>query len=214
MPEIAEGSHLRVERIRQKQLAYLGMRLVEAICCLICAFVHIEGFLHYQEPFPHEMLFCGLYAGYFLISFYSFLFHFWKCCALNYLVESVISGSGFLLFIVSAFVSMYHAETDIHLQYLSDDEEGYHRFFVYCRLQSLGATITAQIFLIHCCLSMDLAGFLEKLHRVLIRNISGPNELPSHEACEELRLHPFWIPMWTTMLNNMSCDCCRTDRAD
>uniref|UniRef100_A0A182PTT8 DUF7775 domain-containing protein n=1 Tax=Anopheles epiroticus TaxID=199890 RepID=A0A182PTT8_9DIPT len=135
---------------QQEKQAFLGMKLVET------------GFLHYPEPFPHEMLFCGLYASYFLISFYSFLFLYKGCCGLNYTVEAIVSGAAFLLFVVSAFVSMFHAEKDIHLQYLTDEEEWYHPFFVYCRLQSLGATITAQMFLVHCSLSLDLAGLLDR----------------------------------------------------
>uniref|UniRef100_A0A8W7P241 DUF7775 domain-containing protein n=1 Tax=Anopheles coluzzii TaxID=1518534 RepID=A0A8W7P241_ANOCL len=114
MPEIAAGSGVQTERDRtrqQEKQAFLGMKLVET------------GFLHYPEPFPHEMLFCGLYASYFLISFYSFLFLYKGCCGLNYTVEAIVSGAAFLLFVVSAFVSMYHAEKDIHLQYLTDEEE-------------------------------------------------------------------------------------------
>lgn len=180
------------------------------ICCLICAGLHIQGFLHYPEPFPHEMLFCGLYASYFLISFYSFLFLYKGCCGLNYTVEAIVSGAAFLLFVVSAFVSMYHAEKDIHLQYLTDEEEWYHPFFVYCRLQSLGATITAQMFLVHCSLALDLAGLLDRWFGRLggRRSVAeGGFSTEDVQASGRLKINPFWMPAWKAILKRLPCDC-------
>uniref|UniRef100_A0A182N1Z6 DUF7775 domain-containing protein n=1 Tax=Anopheles dirus TaxID=7168 RepID=A0A182N1Z6_9DIPT len=218
MPEItAAGSSAQAERVRirrQEKQAFLGMKLVETICCLICAGLHIQGFLHYPEPFPHEMLFCGLYASYFLISFYSFVFLYKDCCALNYAVEAVVSGGAFLLFVVSAFVSMYHAEKDIHLQYLTDEEEWYHQFFIYCRLQSLGATITAQMFLVHCSLALDLAGLLDRwfggLGGASARTSAVEEGLTvDAEACGRLQINPFWMPAVNEIRKRLPCDCAK-----
>ncbi|XP_050072685.1 uncharacterized protein LOC126560777 [Anopheles maculipalpis] len=181
------------------------------ICCLICAGLHIQGFLHYPEPFPHEMLFCGLYASYFLISFYSFVFLYMGCCALNYTVEAIVAGGAFLLFVVSAFVSMYHAENDIHLQYLTDKEEWYHRFFVYCRLQSLGATITAQMFLVHCSLALDLDGLLDRWFGGLggRRSIAEEGSADDVKATGRLQINPFWMPAYEALLKRLPCECCK-----
>ncbi|XP_049297140.1 uncharacterized protein LOC125771009 isoform X1 [Anopheles funestus] len=180
------------------------------ICCLICAGLHIQGFLHYPEPFPHEMLFCGLYASYFLISFYSWLFLRLDCCPLNYTVEAIVSGVGFLLFVVSAFVSMYHAERDIHLQYLTDEEEWYHQFFAYLRLQSLGAIITAQMFLVHCSLALDLAGLLDRWFGGLAgrRSVAEGGSVEGDvKANERLQINPFWMPAFEAIRKRLPCEC-------
>ncbi|KFB48109.1 AGAP004947-PA-like protein [Anopheles sinensis] len=195
-----------------------GRRGVAKICCLICAATHIRGFLHHQEPFPHEMLFCGLYASYFLISCYAFLFLYRGCCALCYTVEAVLSGVGFLLFVVSAFVSMYHAEQDIHLQYLSDEEEWYHQFFVYCRLQSLTATITAQVFLVHCSLALDLAGLLDRWFGRLGSRTSVVGEEVAgtldEQAAGRLQINPFWMPVWNAVWVRLPCGCAKDEVAE
>uniref|UniRef100_A0A182YKS0 DUF7775 domain-containing protein n=1 Tax=Anopheles stephensi TaxID=30069 RepID=A0A182YKS0_ANOST len=206
MPEIAAGNSGQAERDRtrrQEKQAFLGMKLVET------------GFLHYPEPFPHEMLFCGLYASYFLISFYSFLFLYKNCCALNYTVEAIVSGGAFLLFVVSAFVSMYHAENDIHLQYLTDEEEWYHQFFVYCRLQSLGATITAQMFLVHCSLALDLAGLLDRWFGGLAgrRSTLDGGSVDDVKASGRLQINPFWMPAFEALLKRLPCDCFKAETA-
>uniref|UniRef100_A0A182WM10 DUF7775 domain-containing protein n=1 Tax=Anopheles minimus TaxID=112268 RepID=A0A182WM10_9DIPT len=217
MAEIAAGSSGLAERDRtrrqQEKQAFLGMKLVETICCLICAGLHIQGFLHYPEPFPHEMLFCGLYASYFLISFYSMLFQYMDCFPLNYTVEAIVSGAAFLLFVVSAFVSMYHAETDIHLQYLTDEEEWYHPFFVYCRLQSLGATITAQMFLVHCSLALDLAGLLDRWFGGLAgRRSVGEDDLSEDaKANGRLQINPFWMPAFEAVMKRLPCECKKSE---
>ncbi|XP_035911337.1 uncharacterized protein LOC118511863 isoform X2 [Anopheles stephensi] len=159
------------------------------------------------------MLFCGLYASYFLISFYSFLFLYKNCCALNYTVEAIVSGGAFLLFVVSAFVSMYHAENDIHLQYLTDEEEWYHQFFVYCRLQSLGATITAQMFLVHCSLALDLAGLLDRWFGGLAgrRSTLDGGSVDDVKASGRLQINPFWMPAFEALLKRLPCDCFKAE---
>ncbi|XP_053675108.1 uncharacterized protein LOC128725392 [Anopheles nili] len=210
MPEISAGTSAERERTHQlEKQAFLGMKFAETISCLICAALHIQGFLHHPEPFPHEMLFCGLFASYFLISFYSFLFLLKGCSQVNYTVEAVVAGGAFLLFVVSAFVSMYHAEKDIHLQYLTDEEEWYHQFFIYCRMQSLSATITAQVFLVHCSLALELAGFLDRWFGGLAGRPLGTGTDP--EASERLQINPFWMPALIAIRKRFSCNCERNE---
>lgn len=105
--------------------------------------VHIIGFMYTPEPQPHEMIFCGTFFGFMLISFMA-TFGICMGSKIPVLLEAILAMLGFTLFTVCSIVSMYHAENDQHLMYLTDMEEWYHPFFHISRLQVKSLWIICQ----------------------------------------------------------------------
>lgn len=71
-------------------------------------------------------------------------------------MEAIIAVSGFILFILVAFISMYHCEVDFHMMYLTDIEEAKHHYFKLSRYQSFIALVEAYLFLMHGIFCIDM----------------------------------------------------------
>ncbi|GAB0098005.1 hypothetical protein DMENIID0001_136950 [Sergentomyia squamirostris] len=130
-------------------------KTLEAVLSLVCLVIHISGFLRKDEPLPHQFIFCGTFFGAFLVSLVgaiSLVIRF----EVSIFYEIGLSGFFFLLFLTTALVSMANAEKDIHLLFLTDQEEGEHAFFWINRCQSLFALTTSLIYLLHFMICLDL----------------------------------------------------------
>ncbi|XP_055693224.1 uncharacterized protein LOC129795766, partial [Lutzomyia longipalpis] len=126
-----------------------------------CLVIHILGFLYKHEPLPHQFIFCGTFFGAFLVSLIgamSILIRY----ELSIVSEIFLCGFFFVLFLITAIVSMFNAEQDVHLLFLTDSEEADHKFFRISCLQSLMGLITALTFLLHCTFCLDLLLITEK----------------------------------------------------
>jgi hypothetical protein len=94
----------------------LIFRVFEAIFCALCLAAHIVGFLDQKEPLPHELLFCGTFLGFLMLSVLGVVsliidgYH-------KLVIEAGIALSGFACFMADSFVSMHHGEKDFHLMY-------------------------------------------------------------------------------------------------
>uniref|UniRef100_A0A336LV73 CSON003005 protein n=1 Tax=Culicoides sonorensis TaxID=179676 RepID=A0A336LV73_CULSO len=136
--------------------------------------IHIIGFSHIEEPLPHELVFCGTYFAFLLISILGIIGF-----ILNYpstvLNEAIITFIGFLMYLIVSYLSMYNAEHDLHLQYLTDKEEAEHFFFKMSRIQSIASVTGTYLYLMHFVLCLDLL------------MITKPMEIDSEPGSSEAR---------------------------
>lgn len=145
---------------------------------LACIGIHVVGFSDEKEPFPHCMLMCGTYFGFFFVStiacigilppyvnFYELSIHklfaseFPALCmgiSIPLLGDVILNSLGALCFIVSSMVSMVAAEQDYHLMFLTDSEESQHDFFQMSRVQSITSLFAGLWFLMHTVLEVDM----------------------------------------------------------
>lgn len=88
---------------------FFSLRTVEGLLSFVCIIIHIWGFSDSEEPLPHEMIFCGTYFGFMLISLF---INFGVAYGVSYplQLEAIISFVGFSLFNITALLSMVHAE--------------------------------------------------------------------------------------------------------
>jgi hypothetical protein len=75
--------------------------------------------------------------------------------AFNYYIEGATALLGFVFFISSSIWTMVLVEIDEHLPWLSETQEYEHPFFIHNRVQSVGALITAFMFLLHLIFTID-----------------------------------------------------------
>ncbi|XP_037916892.1 uncharacterized protein LOC119655194 isoform X2 [Hermetia illucens] len=100
------------------------------------------------------MFFCGTYFAFTLVSIFSMAmicFH----IDVHLIIQAAVNGIAAACFIIGSIVSMYHAENDFHLMYLSDVEESEHEFFVICKTQSIVSLITGLAFMLHATFTVD-----------------------------------------------------------
>lgn len=88
---------------------FFSLRTVEGLLSVVCMIIHIWGFIDPEEPLPHEMIFCGTYFGFMLISLFT---NFGVVYEVTYPLEleAIISFVGFALFNITSLISMGHAE--------------------------------------------------------------------------------------------------------
>ncbi|XP_055390468.1 uncharacterized protein LOC129619305 [Condylostylus longicornis] len=121
---------------------------------IICLVYHINGTLYSVEPQPHTVFFCGTFVGFLIISLLSQIRMLLGATSPP-IMESIIAVIGSIAYYFSAFASMYYAEKDFHLMYLSDEEEGRHEFFVICKSQSISSLVCGSIYLLHAVYAID-----------------------------------------------------------
>ncbi|XP_073823648.1 uncharacterized protein [Musca autumnalis] len=136
------------------QQVWFLLKTLEAIMSGICLSLHVMG-LDKVEPIPHVMFYCGTYFAFTLLTTFGSLGILLGRPA-KPLMEAIINGTGALMFILASLLSMYHAERDFHLMYLSDFEEPQHAFFRHCKQQSIASLITGLLFLLHCTFAVDI----------------------------------------------------------
>lgn len=128
--------------------------------------IHIIGFSHAEEPLPHELVFCGTFFAFLVISILGAI-----GIVLNYpttlIMEAIITGLGFVMYLIVSFLAMFNAEQDHHLQYLTDKEEAQHFFFMMSRIQSIASLVGTFLFLMHFVICMDLLMIKKPLNEPL-----------------------------------------------
>ncbi|XP_055546296.1 uncharacterized protein LOC129730762 [Wyeomyia smithii] len=193
MPTIQEPVSRLEENLHREKLTFLGMKFLETIWSLTCCALHVLSALEESEPTKLE-IFCAIYVICAIVSFLKLIFIGCGCCKIHYRSEEIISLTGFMICAVSGFITMYRVEQDIHMQYLTDKEEWYHKFFVYSRFESIFAMQTSGLFLIHGVLVLDLTGELDKIFGKLENGaiLENSNNRDA-EAYRRLQLNPFWI---------------------
>ncbi|XP_038120863.1 uncharacterized protein LOC119770305 [Culex quinquefasciatus] len=183
MPDISPEEDLTKER-----QSLVGLKFLEAIWCLICFSIQVDGLLDKREPFPHEYPVVISYALFTLIPLSSALVQV-GCTELapRYRTEAAVSVVAFLVLLACGFRAMYNVEVDIHMRYLNDREEAKHTFFVRSRLQSIFSIQAAGLFLVHGVFMLDLLGVLDR---------GAVSVAVVDQSDQKLRLTPFWLPVW------------------
>lgn len=143
--------------------------------------IHIIGFSHFEEPLPHELVFCGTFFAFLVISTLGTIE-----IALNrsimVIMEAIITGFGFVMYLIVAFLAMFNAEHDHHLYYLTDKEETQHFFFKMSRIQSILSLVGTFQFLMHFVICMDLSIIKMPLLK------ADPSEIESRSIFEPMNL--------------------------
>ncbi|XP_030570479.1 uncharacterized protein LOC115769695 [Drosophila novamexicana] len=134
---------------------WLLFRALEMIFESICMAIHIAASLHFAEPMPHCLLFCGTFVGYLLLAFIRWVRLISGQRTLLH-PAMFISLSGMLLHFICALLSMNYAENDFHLKYMGPQEELDHVFFGFCKRQSVVCIVTGAIYLLQAILLLDL----------------------------------------------------------
>ncbi|XP_055631886.1 uncharacterized protein LOC129771837 [Toxorhynchites rutilus septentrionalis] len=178
------------DRKNEKQ-AILSMKFLQAICCIVCVATHILGFIDDTEPQFHEVLFCGVYAGYALVTIFSSLCMLRGLRKINYIIEAVVSLSGFVAFIGCGFIAMFYVEHDIHMRYFTQRQERNHLFFIHSRQESIFSMVAAGIFLMEGSFMLDILGVFEKLFEPT--TAEAIRERKKAKVYQRLRLKPFWF---------------------
>ncbi|XP_017841615.1 uncharacterized protein LOC108599323 [Drosophila busckii] len=109
---------------------------LELIACAICFGIHIAGSSYLSEPLPHNVIFCGTFGGYMLVSIF-------------------INVVGMLMHFTCAICSLYYAETDFHLIFMGPQQELSHIFFSYCKMQSVASLVAGATYMLHGTLILD-----------------------------------------------------------
>ncbi|XP_055843766.1 uncharacterized protein LOC129910412 [Episyrphus balteatus] len=129
-------------------------KLIETLLGSTCMIFHIQGFLDDRQPLPHQMYFCGTFFGFTIIAIFGNI-GISLGSRPSMLIEAIVSGVASLFFILSSIFSMYHAEKDFHLMYLSDYEESIHPFFAISKKQSITALCCGLFYMLHTVFAVD-----------------------------------------------------------
>ena len=137
------------------------IRCLECIGSFGCFVAHMFSVFQIKESYPHDVLFCGTFTSFILVSILAITYQ--SIGVFNYYIEGATALIGFVFFITSSIWTMVLVEIDEHLPWLSEMQEYEHPFFINNRVQSVGALITAFIFLLHLIFTIDyLANKSEK----------------------------------------------------
>lgn len=91
---------------------------------------------------------------------------------------------------------------DIHVMYLTDQEEYKHPFFQYNRTQSIVSLITSLVFLMHAIFLMDMILILPPTNTIDILESSENVSVHSNmefQADNHLQLFCFLVPLWQSI---------------
>ena len=123
------------------------LHVIEGLCSLGLALFHIFRFNDPQEPTQQQPIFLSVFFVYIFISTVGvYLIVKQK---LNFVFDAVVVLCGFMVFLLLSITSMHDAESDSHLEILTDAEEAFHPYFKDNRIQSIAALATSFVFLMH-----------------------------------------------------------------
>ncbi|XP_034482549.1 uncharacterized protein LOC117788006 [Drosophila innubila] len=125
---------------------------------IVCLMIHIDGSLHLQEPMPHNMIFCGTFAGFILIPLIRAV-HILLGLKTHLYPQILIDGCGTIMHFLCALLSLHYAENDFHLIFMGPQQELDHHYFAYCKKQSVACIIAGALYLLQFVLILD---FIQK----------------------------------------------------
>lgn len=165
-------------------------KLLEVLLGSACLTFHVLGFLH-TEPLPHNLFYCGTFASFTLFAALGILNN---LCGRGHtaVIEAVTTTLGAVMHFAASLFSMYHAENDFHLMFLTDTEEPRHSYFFYCKAQSIAALTTGGMYMLHATYAYD-AGFI-----LLKRELPGAisDDLETEDETESAQRHRTHIEMY------------------
>lgn len=128
-------------------------RLVEFFLGAFCFCYHIKGVL-IVEKINHVMIYCGTYFGFSYCALIMNIGMFFNYNT-HILLEITITLLAAVSFLATSVLSMYFAEQDSHLMFLTPNEENDHEFFYVSKMQSAASLITGLFYLLHFFLAAD-----------------------------------------------------------
>ncbi|KAL5290358.1 hypothetical protein ACFFRR_009979 [Megaselia abdita] len=155
-----------------REVSFL-FRSVEVLMGMLCFAFHIEGVL-IVEKMNHIMIFCGTYFGF---SYCALILNIGMFFNNNIplFLEIIITLLAAISFLLSSVLSMYFAEQDTHLMFLSPDEETTHPFFAVAKWQSSVSLFTGLFYLLHFLLASD---------KYFVRGAGTINEFAKYEEAD------------------------------
>ncbi|CAG9800130.1 unnamed protein product [Chironomus riparius] len=169
------------------------IRYLECLCSCSCLIAHLFSVFATKDPYPHDVIFCGTFTSFILVSILAITHQ--STGSFNYYIEGATALIGFVLFIFSSIWTMVLVEMDEHLPWLSEKQEYDHPFFINNRVQSVGALITAFIFLLHFIFTIDYL-----INKSESRKTEGDNDsttsLYYQNISVDLELYFFPQHMW------------------
>lgn len=139
-----QASNLKVFRL---------FRTLECVCSLACFGTHLNCVFNSNENYPHDVLFCGTFIAFSIISFLAIVYQ--ASGSIDFVMEAISAGIAYVLFTTASIWTMALAEQDEHLTYITEMEEMSHPFFWNSRMQSVAALIGSFTFLLHFIFSID-----------------------------------------------------------
>lgn len=136
------------------QHVWFLFKFLEVIMGCVCLSFHIIS-LDELEPLPHVVFYCGTFFGYTMISFFGTIGILLGRGPKPFM-EAITNGLAATMFTLASMLSMYHAENDYHLMYLSDFEEPLHKYFYHCKSQSIASLAGAFLYLLHSMYAFDV----------------------------------------------------------
>lgn len=132
---------------------FFVFRLIEICFGMVCFGAHICGVI-IHEKIRHIMIFCGTYFGF---SYCALILNIGLFFNNNIplILEMTVTSLATVSYLISSVLTMYFAEKDTHLMFLSAIEEALHPFFYISRIQSTTALIAGMFFLLHFLLAAD-----------------------------------------------------------
>ncbi|XP_055604505.1 uncharacterized protein LOC129752760 [Uranotaenia lowii] len=209
---VIQSFRLNVEASCVFSLVFVARRFFgDRIGSLACIPVHILAVLNEIGPLPNDVFLYVIYVGYFFSSFGWFLLNIFTKSKIIYTWEAAYALSGFVAFAACGFIDMYMVEKDVHLPYLTDKQEWYHKYFEYSRIESILSMQTSGLFLIHGIFMLDILGVLEKFEGDGYPGSHATIESKDADAYRRLRLKPFWIPLFGWICRMCLSKCCRSN---
>lgn len=179
----------------------------------ICSIIHIVGFLNKDEQLPHEMVFCGAYVTFTLIPI-AIVYGNCRNYSMPLSIDVLLCTTGFILFVSTSVLSMYHVEIDAHMMFLTDFEEWGHYYFKINRFQCIFSLSTSIIYLLNAVLAVDMMVIKEgpiAEEQVTIAQSKNYKYLDM-QARMPLRINKFWIPCKAAC--NQVCNCSKCSHSE
>ncbi|XP_011191889.1 uncharacterized protein LOC105218169 [Zeugodacus cucurbitae] len=165
-------------------------KILEVLLGIACLTFHVVGFLR-NEPLPHNLFYCGTFASFMIYSALGILNNLFGRGP-TARMEAVTTTLGAVMHFTASLLSMYHAENDFHLLFLTDMEEPNHRYFFYCKAQSIAALTTGGMYMLHATYAYD-ASFI-RLKRETPAGVSDDGE--TEDEIEFVQRHRTHIEMF------------------
>ncbi|XP_067635724.1 uncharacterized protein [Eurosta solidaginis] len=137
---------------------WFTFKFVEGCLGCLCMGIQIEGFLN-VEVSQDLYLYITVFSIFTCVSFFGCI----DICMNNdptMLREAIWNGIVCLGYIITAITTLYHAEKDLYLIYLSGldiiEDEAVHPFFRYSKAQAIIAIVTGVVHMLHSVLTTDV----------------------------------------------------------
>ncbi|XP_012160285.1 uncharacterized protein LOC105665242 [Ceratitis capitata] len=172
------------------QEVWTFFKLLEMLLGIVCLTFHVVGFSQ-TEPLPHNLFYCGTFASFTFFSFLGILnVYFGR--GRTAIMEAIPTTLGAVMHFAASILSMYHAENDFHLMFLTDFEEPQHSYFFYCKAQSIAALTTGALYMLHATYAYD-AVFIRTRRRL---HVGVTEDAETEDETESAPRHQIHIEMF------------------